>query len=195
MSQNRMKSADPAAHLDAWNREHSDAAAALLSGSYDRLRRMARFHLSRERNPTIQPTELVHEAYLRLVGFRTANCHNLRQVLGLVSGLMRRILIDRGRYRRRAKRGFDSSSVNLEEAVQVAFEQAPYLEALEDALRELSKLDRQKAAIVRMRFFGGLTEAEIARSLGCSRATVARHWRFARRWLYREMGGEAEIEA
>ena len=156
---------------------------------YDELRQLADRYLSAEaRVQTLQPTALVHEAYLRLVGPADQGWENRAHFFGAAARAIRRILIDRARARKRLKRGLGDRPLPLEAAESVAVE-GPDLDvlALDEALQRLSAVDAQTAQVVELRFFGGLGVDETATTLGISPATVAREWAFARAWLHREM--------
>lgn len=162
------------------------ALDALLPAVYDELRRIAAAHLSRERRDhTLQPTALVHEAYMRLVDQRSVDWRNRAQFFGLASNMMRRILINYAEARRAEKRGGEKSPLD-EELVSLGELNADVL-ALDEALDELSRLDAEKARLVEMKFFGGMTIKEIAEVTSKSTATVEREWAFARGWLYRKL--------
>lgn len=166
------------------------ATAALVPLVYDELRRLARAHLSREREAaTLQPTALVHEAFVRLVGDKAARWDNRQHFFGAAALAMRRILVERARARRRLKRG---GGVDREDAELDAF--AAGLEhadeevlALEDALERLSRTDPKKSEVVHLRYFLGLSIEETADALAISPTTVKAHWTFARAWLKREI--------
>lgn len=157
---------------------------------YDELRRLADRHLAAERpGQTLQPTALVHEAYLRLVGPSDVGWESRAHFFGAASHAIRRILVDRARARRRARRGHGVRPLPLESAgTLVAPGPSLDLLALDEALGELSAIDALKGRVVELRFFGGLTVAETASTLGVSQSTVAREWRFSRAWLHRAMG-------
>jgi RNA polymerase sigma-70 factor, ECF subfamily len=157
---------------------------------YAELRRVARMFLASERSDhTLQPTALVHEAYLRLLGQRQVDWANRAQVIGIAAVMMRRILVNHARDRAAAKRGGDATRVSLC-AADGAFE-APSVDliALHDALDGLEALDARKSRIVELKFFGGLTIAEIADVMDLSAATIEREWRFSRAWLYDALSG------
>jgi RNA polymerase sigma-70 factor (ECF subfamily) len=161
-----------------------DLDGALLESLYDELRRLAARFLKRERpDHTLQPTALVHEAYLRLARSGKVCPSHRAELLGWAARLMRQILINHARDRRRAKRGGAAARVPLDE-VQVSFaEESTRIEDLSGALDALTRLDARKGRVVELRFFGGLTLPEIAETLGVGQATVERDWRFARAWL------------
>ena len=154
---------------------------------YGELRELAAGYLRRERSGhTLQPTALVHEAYLRLVGQREVDWDNRAQVLGMAAQMMRRILVNHAAARNAAKRGGGEPRLPLEAALEQ--EDRPIsLVALDEALRGLEAMDPRQGQIVELRFFGGLSVDEVAEVLGISEATVKREWSVAKRWLRREM--------
>ena len=155
---------------------------------YDDLRQMAAGYLRQERpGHTLQPTALVHEAYLRLREQRNVDWGNRSQFLAIAARMMRRILVDHALARRTAKRGGGSARVSLDEALQVFEEQEISTLVLHDALQDLEALDPRQAQVVEMRFFGGLTVPEIGEVLSISPATVKREWNIAKHWLGRKM--------
>ena len=154
---------------------------------YDELRKIAQNYLNRERpDHTLQATALVHEAYLRLIDQRKADWKNRSQFFGLAAQMMRRILVNHAESRQAEKRG-SGQKLQLDETVDVSFEENLDLLALDEALKKLEQFDEQKSKIVEMRFFGGLTIEETANVLGKSHATVEREWAFAKAWLHREL--------
>jgi RNA polymerase sigma factor (TIGR02999 family) len=168
------------------------ATNELFEVVYDELRRIAERFLDEERpGQTLQPTALVHEAYLRLVGTAHASWENRAHFFGAAAQAIRRILIDRARARGRIKRGNGERVQSLAVAGDLAGT-APSVDllALDEALARLANVDAQKAKVVELRFFGGLTTEEIAAALGLSLSTVARDWQFARIWLHRELGSD-----
>ena len=155
---------------------------------YDELRAIAGGCLREERpGHTLQPTALVHEAYLRLREQRNVDWGNRPQFLAIAARMMRRILVDYAVARRTAKRGGGSMKVSLDDALQVFEEQEISTLALHDALQDLEALDPRQAQVVEMRFFGGLTVPEIGEVLSISPATVKREWNIAKHWLGRKM--------
>lgn len=167
----------------------------LMTLVYEDLRRLADRWLSSESSrQTLQPTALVHEAYLRLSGSSPGLWDNRGHYFGAAARAIRRILIDRARARRRDRRGGGRRPLPLEEAELIGLP-GPRLDlvALDLALEKLSNLDEQKSRVVELRFFGGLSVEETAETLGVSPSTVARDWRFARAWLHRELAG-SELE-
>jgi RNA polymerase sigma factor (TIGR02999 family) len=165
-----------------------DAAAQLIPLVYDELHRVAEHHLRLERpNHTLQPTALVHEAYLKLVSQRDADWQNKTHFCAVASQAMRRILVDYARGRLRAKRGGNPSKLPLEDVFVVAPDRCDELVALDEALERLAALDARQSRVVELRFFGGLTVEETASVLGISPKTVKREWSVAKAWLYGEM--------
>jgi RNA polymerase sigma-70 factor, ECF subfamily len=159
---------------------------------YDELRRLAALYLLRERHDhTLQPTALVHEAYLRLVDQRQVNWRNRAQFVGLAAVMMRRILVNYARDRAAGKRGGDLQKVPLSDADEPGRPEDVDVIVLHDALDQLSAIDSRKSRIVELKFFGGLTTNEIAEVLQLSPATIERDWSFARAWLYDAISGGA----
>ena len=159
----------------------------LLPRIYTELRGLARNYLGREyrRNHTLQPTALVHEAYLRLVNERESSWESRAHFFGAAANVMRQILVDHARRRAADKRGGEFQQVQMGESVVISTSEKSYeLLALDEALRELAEFDEQKSKIVELRYFGGLSVEETARVLGVSEITVKRHWRVAKAWLY-----------
>lgn len=164
------------------------ALDALLPLVYDELHRLARIYLSRERTDhTLQPTALVHEAYLRLIDQRAVDWRNRAQFFGVAAQMMRRILVNYALSRKAAKRGGGVTRLSLDEAVDYFEERELDLVALDEALVDLATVDAEQSRIVELRFFGGLTIDETAEVLAVSPATVKREWSMARAWLHREM--------
>jgi RNA polymerase sigma-70 factor, ECF subfamily len=157
---------------------------------YQELRRLARYVLSSERpNHTLQPTGLVHEAYLRLVSQEDVDWRNRAHFLGIAAGMMRRILTNYAEARNAAKREGYADAIALDDALGVfSNPQVDFLE-LNRALEQLAKLDPQQSRVVELRYFGGLSIDETAEVLGISPATVKREWSTARLWLLRRMEG------
>jgi RNA polymerase sigma factor (TIGR02999 family) len=179
--------------LQQWSNGDSAAREKLVPLVYDELRRMARNVLSEQRrDQTLQSTALVHEAYLRLVGHESVHWDNRVHFFAVAAQLMRRILIDHIRTRRAQKRGGDSVTLLLDEAVALPARREVDLVALDDALNVLGSLDERQCRLVELRFFGGLTIEETAQALEISPATVKREWATARLWLLREMSRQAQ---
>lgn len=166
----------------------SRAAGELLPVVYEELRRLARSRLSKERGPqTLDPTALVHEAYLRLVGDGEASWGGRGHFFGAAAIAMRRILVERARARNRIKRGGGAGRVELTEQALVSEPPADELIALDEALDRLGAMDGRKGQVVMLRYFAGLGVEETAKALGVSEATVKNDWAFARAWLHREL--------
>jgi RNA polymerase sigma factor (TIGR02999 family) len=171
--------------LLSWGNGNDSAREALLPLVYEDLRRIARNYLRRERpGHTLQPTALVHEAYLRLIDQRRVTWQNRAQFVGLAAVMMRRVLVNHARDRSAAKRGGQAERVPLTVAADVvAVPQADVL-AVHEALDRLQVLDARKSRVVELKFFGGLTTGEISEVMEISPATIEREWSFARAWLY-----------
>ncbi|HSH38249.1 MAG TPA: ECF-type sigma factor [Chthoniobacterales bacterium] len=168
------------------------ALTDMLPRVYDELRQLAGNYLRRERSDhTLQPTALVHEAYLRLVDQRSVDWNNRGQFLAIAARMMRRILVNHAVARQTAKRGGGSTHVSLDTALDVFDKQAVSAVEVNRALHELEALDARQANIAELRFFGGLTVAETADVLSISPATVKREWNVAKLWLEREMSGRS----
>ena len=165
-----------------------NALDRLMPLVYGELRKIAASYLRQERKDhTLQPTALVHEAYLRLTHQKDVAWQNRAHFYGIAAQMMRRILVDHARKRQAAKRDASAWKVATAE-VDGGAEGAPELLALDRALEELEKIDPQQAKIVELRFFGGLTVEETAEVAGISPRTVKREWRTAKAWLRREIG-------
>jgi RNA polymerase sigma factor (TIGR02999 family) len=176
--------------LRAWRRGDQAAMERLAPLVYDELRRRARHYLRGERpNHTLQPTALVHEVYLRMVKLDHVDWHDRAHFFAVAAQNMRRVLVDSARARRYQKRGGGAINVTFDEALAVS-DRSPDLVALDDALDVLAAQDERKARVVELRFFGGLTNEEIAEALGISTDTVTRDWQMAKLWLRRELKKE-----
>ncbi len=174
-------------YLAGGDRQSLDRALPLV---YDELRRIAPYYLGRESaGHTLQPTALVNEAYLRLVGQRNVDWRNRAQFFGVAAGLMRRILVNHAEAKRAEKRGGGATRVALDEALAPSGPADLDLLALDEALGRLAERDKGKCRIVELKFFGGLTNEEAAEVVGKSVATVEREWAFARSWLHKELKG------
>jgi RNA polymerase sigma factor (TIGR02999 family) len=172
-----------------WSDGDKAALDELMPVVYETLRKLAMSYLRRERRDhSLQPTALVHEAYVRLVDQETANWQNRAQFFGMAAKLMRNILVDYARERMAAKRGGEQIRVSLGRANRVGKKSDVDIVALNDALNELAVEKPEHARIVELRFFGGLTIEETASAMNLSHATVERNWSFARAWLRREIG-------
>jgi len=174
--------------LRAWGRGDLEAREKLMPLVYEELRRRAAAYLRRERpDHTLQPTALIHEAYLRLVGQERVLWQNRAHFYGVAAQMMRRILVDHARGHRRGKRFGAAVRVTLDDRAGSAKPPDCELMLLDQALNELAAMDPQQAQIVELRYFGGLTEDEVADVLTVSRSTVTREWLIARGWLYRRI--------
>jgi|SRR6516162_548155 len=174
--------------LHRLNKGDKSARDQLIPVVYDELRRLAAACMRRERvDHTLQPTALVHEAWLRLVERREWSPQNRAHFFGMAVKVMRRILIDHARAANAEKRGRDQVIVSLEDSMALAVEQPAQLLDVHRALERLDQLDQRRARIAEMRFFGGLSTDEIAAILGVAPRTVDRQWRAARAWLSREL--------
>ncbi|WP_128914115.1 sigma-70 family RNA polymerase sigma factor [Granulicella sibirica] len=165
-----------------------DAQDRLILLVYLELRRIARAHLKRESpQQPLQPTALVHEAYMRLIDITRVEWQDRAHFFAVASVVMRRILVEHARAQRARKRGCGEETLLLQEGLVPAPGRTPEIIAVDDALRELEHVDERQAKIVVMRFFAGMTEDETADVLGISVSTVKREWRMARAWLYKEL--------
>jgi RNA polymerase sigma factor (TIGR02999 family) len=174
--------------LNRWGQGDGEAFKALLPLVYEELRRLAAHHLRQERQGhTLQPTALVHEAYLRLSGLREMQLHNRAHFYGAAARVMRRVLVDHARKHRALKRGGPEAALQLEESVETPIDMHLDLEALDEALDALEAIAPEKAKVVELRYFGGLSVEETGEYLGISPATVKRYWSFARAWLFRRL--------
>jgi len=179
--------------LQQWRNGDVSAFDRLVERFYDQLRRLADQALGKDwDNKSLQPTELVHEAYLRLVDARQLDWKSRSHFFGVAARLMRQILVDRARARAAQKRGGGALRVSIESAevdVPDPRGQSVDLISLDLALRELTDLDLDQARIVELRFFAGMTVEETAEALGVSARTVKRDWRMAKAWLKRRLNG------
>lgn len=175
-----------------WSDGDQAALNKLMPLVYRELRRLAHQHLNKE-NPgrTLQTTDLVHEAYLRLVDQKRTRWQNRTHFFGVAAQLMRRILVDRARRRRRIKRGGGMTMVSLEETAVVVRQPKIDVIAFDEALVRLAEMDQRKARIVELRYFGGLSVEETAQFLKVSALTVMRDWKTAKAWLHRELSDES----
>jgi RNA polymerase sigma factor (TIGR02999 family) len=182
---------DVTALLDDWSRGDRDALDRLLPLVYRELRGVAARQLHRERNGhTLQPTALVHEAYLRLVEQRDVDWQNRAHFFGVAAQVMRRVLVDHARRQAARKRGDNLQRVPLEDVIDSSSTTEIPVIGLDEALTRLERVDRGLARIVELRAFGGLTIDEAAHVLKISPSTIKRDWRTAKAWLTRELGGE-----
>src|SRR5438128_11453043 len=176
--------------LSAVQHGDSHAAEQLLPLVYDELRKLAAHKMAQEApGQTLQPTGLVHEAYIRLVDVETAQRWNSRgHFFAAAAEAMRRILIDRAREKLALKRGGDRKRVPLEEVDPPAGTPPEDLLALDEALEQLTRLDPMAGQLVKLRYFAGLSVEQAAATLDLSTATAYRHWSFARAWLHSQIG-------
>jgi RNA polymerase sigma factor (TIGR02999 family) len=179
--------------LIAWGAGDRAALDQLLPVVYQELRRMAGNYL-RQENPghTLQPTALVHEAWLRLIDQARVDWRNRAQFFGVAAQMMRRILVDHAKAKHREKRGGDAVKLSLDDVINLSGERAADLLALDDALDELTRVDERKSRVVELRYFGGFTIEEIAQILEVSPETVMRDWKLAKAWLYQQIRQEAD---
>ena len=174
--------------LHDWSGGDPAAPERLMPLVYDELRRLARTFLARERGGhTLQPTALVHEAYVRLVDQTRVNWQNRAHFYGIASSMMRRVLIDHARAHVAEKRGGAAVRLSIDDVDIPVEQRAAGLLALDEALGRLAQMDERKCKVVEMRFFGGMSDEEIAEALGVTTRTVLRDWKTARLWLYREL--------
>ena len=174
--------------LDQIAQGEAKAADELLPLVYQELRRLAAHNMANETaNQTLQPTALVHEAWLKLVGVEDRKYRGRDHFFAAAAEAMRRILIDNARGKRAQRHGGGQERVDVEDIELASEMPEDDLLALNDALEKLATLDKQKAELVKLRFFIGLTLEETAKLLGVSLATAKRHWAFARAWLYAEI--------
>ncbi len=182
---------DITALLAAWTKGEAAALDRFVPAVDQELRRIARRYLEKERpDDSLQTTALVNEAYLRLIDVKRVDWHDRAHFFAVSAQIMRRILVDHARARRRAKRGGGLRPISLDEALAISTERTSDLIAIDGALSALSKVDARKAQVVELRFFGGLSVEETAGVLKVSQETVMRDWRLAKVWLMRELGRE-----
>jgi RNA polymerase sigma-70 factor, ECF subfamily len=175
--------------LRAWSEGDQSALDDLTPVVYEELRRLAHYHMARERaGHSLQTTALVNEAWMRLVDYKRMKWQDRAHFFAASAQVMRRILVDYARAHN-VKRGAGMQRLSLEEGAAVGGDRAAELVALDDALTALARLDPRKVRIIEMRFFGGLSVEETAEVLKVSPATVKRDWSIARLWLYRELIG------
>lgn len=173
------------------NAGDDSASERLAAAVYDELHKLATAQLRQERGGhTLQPTALVHEAFMRLVGGSATEFDSRAHFFGAAAQAMRRILVEHARARRTQKRGGDARRVPLDSADPCVDDGAEQVLAVNDALERLSAVDERKRQVVEMRFFAGLSVEEIADALGVTPRTVQRNWTAAKAWLAREIGAE-----
>jgi RNA polymerase sigma-70 factor, ECF subfamily len=176
--------------LKDWSGGNRASADVLLTLVYDELRKIAGRYLRKERSGhTLQPTALVHEAYMKLIDISDINWQDRAHFFAVSANVMRRILVDHARAKLADKRGGESERIALEDAVSLSNEPNIDLIAVDEALKELAQFDEQQSRIVELRFFGGLTIEETAHVAGISAATVKREWSMAKAWLHRKLAG------
>ena len=184
--------------LQSLNAGDQSALDQLLPIVYGELRDIAQTRMQGERNShTLQPTALVHEAYLRLVGLNQIEWRDRAHFFAIAAGAIRRILVDHARARARIKRGGGQEDVPFDDSLSIDLESGlgvMQMLQLDTALEAFARNEPEKARVVEMRFFSGLTYEEIAAVLDVSTRTVERHWRFARAWLYRELADVSDAD-
>jgi RNA polymerase sigma-70 factor (ECF subfamily) len=169
-------------------RGNKEAEGYLIPLVYNELRRRAAVYLRREaRDHSLQPTALVHEAYLRLTDMKEIDWQSRSHFFAVSATLMRRILVDHARARNAHKRGNGWDAVSLNDAILPSPDRAPEVLALDEALNKLAMLDKRQSKIVELRFFAGMSEEEAGTVLGISERTVKRDWRVAKAWLFKEL--------
>jgi RNA polymerase sigma-70 factor, ECF subfamily len=179
--------------LQQWQSGDKSAADRLFPLVYEELKRQARAYIRRERSDhTLQPTALVHEAYLRMINQASPTTISDRvHFYGIAARVMRQILVDHARQHNAEKRGGAIERFSVEDVNILPDQSAADLMELDEALKKLEAIDERKARVVDMRFFGGLTEAEIAEVLDVTEKTVRRDWQFAKLWLFRELSQQS----
>jgi RNA polymerase sigma factor (TIGR02999 family) len=174
--------------LIAWGNGDQRALDRLTPLIYDELKRLARRYMLREgQGHTLQPTALVHEAYLRLIDWKNARWQNRAQFFAIAARVMRQILVDSARSGACRKRGGAAVHVSLDEVMEIAQEPGSDIVAIDEALTALAALDPRQSRVVELRFFGGLTWEEVAEVLDVSVGTVRRDWSLAKVWIYRQL--------
>jgi len=174
-----------------WGKGDKEALDKLVPLVYEELHRQAARYLRHERvGHTLQTTALIHEAYVRLVDQRNVHWQNRAHFFGIAAQMMRRILVDHARTKKRAKRGGSDIRISFTEAALKTPDRNLDIVALDEALERLAEIDEQQSRIVELRFFSGLTVEETAEVLSISTATVKRDWSMAKAWLHREVSGE-----
>jgi RNA polymerase sigma factor (TIGR02999 family) len=182
--------------LQAWSAGDEKALEKLTPLAYAELHRAARNYMAGERSQhTLQTTALINEVYLRLGDFQRVEWQNRAHFCGICAQLMRRILVDFARSHRSLKRGGGAFALQLDEALIVSREHRADLVALDDALKDLAKIDGRKCQVIELRFFAGLSVKETAQVLRVSAETVMRDWRLAKAWLLRRLGEQRSNEA
>jgi len=187
--------------LKRWNEGDATAPQQVASVVYEHLRQMARNYMRREApHQTLQPTAVVHEAFLRIAGGAKVDWQDRQHFFALFANTMRRVLIDAARARRAPRRGGDLERVDQQEGIDFdsiptkGSTRADELCALDDALCDLARLDPRRAQVIELRFFGGLSVEQTAAVLNVSPQTVLRDWKIARAWLTRQIRGPSDGE-
>jgi len=179
--------------LVAWKAGDGEALQRLISVVYPEMRKIARVHLARRSGgQTFESAALANEAYLRLIRAKGLECKDRAHFFAVCAQIIRRVLVDHARNRRRIKRGGGAVEVTLDEAFLPTRIDAIDVLALDEALESLSRIDARKCRVVELRFFGGLSVEESAEVLQVSPETVMRDWKMARAWLYRELTRDAK---
>jgi RNA polymerase sigma factor (TIGR02999 family) len=174
--------------LNAWGAGDQNAGNELMTLVYQELRKLAASYLKAERTDhTLQPTALVHELYLKWFSAEPVQWNNRGHFLAVAACQLRRLVVDYARRERAQKRGGNGAKLSLDDAPELSVPLDARVIELDEALKRFEKLDLRAAQVVELRFFGGLTESEVAQSLDISPATVKRDWDFARTWLMRDM--------
>lgn len=177
--------------LKDWNNGNQTALDKLIPLVYTELRQIAKRHMSgQSAGHTLQTTELIHEAYLKLAGSDEQNWANRSHFYGVAAQAMRQILVDYARAKSRLKRGGWQERITLTENLNAQADHSEDIIALDEALNKLSEFDKRKAKVVELKYFGGMTLEEIAEVLQVSTQTAFRDWRFSRMWLLKELSGE-----
>lgn len=185
------KSQDITQLLLAWGNGDGSALERLMPYVYNELRQIAKRHMNRQRpGHTLQTTALVNEAYLKLIDSSRVNWQNRTHFFAISAQLMRRVLVDFARAKQSLKRGGERIQVTLDEQIAIPEAQTTDLVSLDEALQTLAKMNERQSRIVELRYFGGLTEEEIAATLDISTRTVRRDWNIAKAWLYRRIKDE-----
>jgi RNA polymerase sigma factor (TIGR02999 family) len=183
-----VESAEVTGLLKAWSSGDQAALDRLASVVYEELRRMARRYMKNERpGNTLQTTALVNEVYLRLVDVKSVDWQHRAQFFAISAQMMRRVLVDAARARKSRKRGGGAVKVNIDDTAVLSPEPDASIVALDEALKAFSQIAPRQAKVVELRYFGGLSEEEIAEILKTSARTVRRDWDFAKSWLMREL--------
>jgi RNA polymerase sigma factor (TIGR02999 family) len=171
-----------------WSKGDQSALEELIPIVYEEMRKIAKRYMNQQAgNHTLQTTELIHEAYLKLIENKEKEWHNRAHFFGVAAQAMRHILVDYARTKHRQKRGGNDFRITFDENFVMLKDNSGEIIALNEALETLAKLDKRKVSVVEMKFFGGLTMEEIAEVLQISPETAKRDWKFSRTWLLREL--------